>query len=263
MLNIGAKTLSSRMLLGTALYPSPAVLQRSIRQSETQIVTVSIRRQAPEDNGGELFWEMIKECHVNILPNTAGSRTAKQAIATACMARSIFETHWIKLEVIGDEYSLHPDPFELVEAARELIAQGFEVFPYTTADLIVAERLVEAGCKIVMPLAAPIGSGQGVSDLRALSTLRARFPETMLIVDAGIGRPSHAAQVMEVGFDAVLLNSAVALSGDPEKMAGAFKLAIRAGREAYLARMMEPREFARPTTPIVGVPFWHQKAGAT
>ncbi len=259
MLKIGGVEVESRMLLGTALYPSPDALQNAISQSETQIVTASIRRQNPEEKGGEQFWEILKQCNVNILPNTAGSRSAKQAIDTACLARAIFETNWIKLEVIGNEYSLHPDPFELVVAAKELVTQGFEVFPYTTSDIVVAERLIDAGCKIVMPLASPIGSGQGISDIRALLALRARFPEITLVVDAGIGRPSHAAQAMEIGYDAVLLNSAVALSRDPASMARAFKLAIQAGREAYLAGIMEQRDFARPTTPTVGIPFWHQK----
>jgi thiazole synthase len=203
---------------------------------------------------------MIKGLNLNILPNTAGCRTASESITTACMARELFGTNWVKLEVIGDDYTLQPNPFELVEAAKSLIAEGFEVFPYTTDDLIVAQRLVEVGCKIIMPWAAPIGSGQGLTDRRALETLRARLPDTTLIVDAGIGKPSHAVQVMEMGYDGVLINSAVALATDPIGMAKAFALAVECGRQGCLSGPMEERQMASPSTPTVGTPFWHRKA---
>lgn len=200
---------------------------------------------------------MIKALQVNLLPNTAGCRTAQQAVTTAHLAREIFETNWIKLEITGDDYNLQPDPFELLPAAKALIDDGFEVFPYTTSDLVIAQRLVETGCRIVMPWAAPIGTGQGPTDLLALETLRARLPDTILIVDAGIGRPFHAAQVMEMGYDAVLLNSAVALSDDPPRMSKAFKLAIESGYEAHRAGPMRMAKTASPSTPVVGAPFWH------
>jgi thiazole synthase len=175
------------------------------------------------------------------------------------MARELFGTSWIKLEVIGDDYTLQPDPFQLVEAARALVDDGFEVFPYSNSDLIVAQRLVDVGCRIVMPWAAPIGSGQGPTDLRALETLRARLPDTILVIDAGIGKPSHAAQVMEMGYDAVLLNSAIALSHDPIKMGAAFADAIEAGRAGFEAGLMDERTIASPSTPTLGTPFWHRK----
>jgi thiazole synthase len=175
------------------------------------------------------------------------------------MARELFGTNWVKLEVIGDDYTLQPNPFELVKAAEQLVADGFEVFPYSTDDLIVAQRLVDVGCKIIMPWAAPIGSGQGLCDPRALHTLRARLPEITLIVDAGLGKPSHATQVMEMGYDGVLLNSAIALASDPPGMARAFALAVEGGRQGHLSGLMEEREMASPSTPTVGTPFWHRE----
>jgi len=164
----------------------------------------------------------------------------------------VFETRWIKLEVIGDEDLLQPDVFQLVEAARILSQDGFEVFPYTTDDLSVAERLVEVGCRVLMPLAAPIGSGRGLNNPFGLRALRSRFAHIPLIVDAGIGLPSHAAQAMELGFDGILLNTAVSKAGDPTNMAIAFAKAIEAGRMAYLANPMEPRDMASPSTPLHG-----------
>lgn len=259
MWTVAGKTVSSRLLLGTALYPSPAVMQEAIVASGTGIVTVSLRRQSPSDRAGQQFWELIKRLGLQVLPNTASCRTAAEAVNTAYAAREIFNTNWIKLELIGDDYNLQPDPFELIPAARQLVEDGFEVFPYTTSDLVVAQRLVDVGCKIVMPWGAPIGSGQGLNDLRALETLRARLPETTLIVDAGIGKPSQSAQVMELGFDGVLLNSAVALAGDPVKMARAFSLAVDAGFNARQAGVMAVRESASPSTPLIGVPIWHQE----
>ena len=247
--------LSSRLLLGTARFPSPAILAESIRAAGCEIATVSLRREAGGSRAGESFWSLIRDLKLRVLPNTAGCRTAKEAVATAQMAREIFSTDWIKLEVIGDEDTLQPDVFGLVEAARILTADGFRVFPYTTEDLVVAEKLLEAGCRVLMPWAAPIGSGRGVNNLFGLRALRAHFPDTPLIVDAGIGAPSHAAAVMELGYDAVLLNTAVARAGDPVRMAAAFALALEAGRGAFHARPMTPRDMAEPSTPTLGRAF--------
>ncbi len=171
------------------------------------------------------------------------------------MAREIFQTNWVKLEVVGDDYTLQPDTFELVAAAKQLVALGFEVFPYCTEDIVVAQRLVDVGCKILMPWAAPIGSGQGITNRDALMRMRDRFPKITLIVDAGIGAPSHAALAMEIGFDAVLLNSAVAQAREPVRMAAAFRDAIRAGRAAYIAGVIPPQPFATASTPVTGQPF--------
>lgn len=249
--------LSSRMLLGTAQYPSPQILAQSIRESATDVVTVALRRQDPRSGGGQAFWDLIKETGVRVLPNTAGCRSVKEAVTTAQMARELFDTHWIKLEVIGDDYNLQPDPFLLLEATHELITQGFEVFPYATDDLVLCQRLVQAGCRIVMPWGAPIGSGKGLLNPFQLRLLRQRLGNVTLIVDAGIGKPSHAAAAMELGYDGVLINSAVALAGDPVAMAKAFSLAVLSGRLAYESDPMPERDVARPSTPTVGTPFWH------
>ena len=174
------------------------------------------------------------------------------------MAREVFNTNWIKLEVIGDQYNLQPDPFETVKAAKILIEEGFEVFPYTTDDLVVAKRLADVGCNILMPWGSPIGSGKGLMNVDNLKAIRSQFPNLQLIVDAGIGKPSHATQAMQLGYDGVLLNSAIALAQDPIKMAKSFKLAIQSGRLGYEAGTMQQREFASPSTPTVGTPFWHQ-----
>ncbi|WP_373029811.1 thiazole synthase [Sulfurovum sp.] len=255
---IGGKTLSSRLLIGSALYPSPANMEDAIKISGAQIVTVSLRRQAAGEGGGNPFWDIIKSLGIEVLPNTAGSHSAKEAITTAQMAREVFGTNWVKLEVIGDQYNLQPDPFETVKAAEVLIKEGFEVFPYTTDDLVVAKRLADVGCKIIMPWGSMIGSGKGLMNPDNLIAIRKQFPDLKLVVDAGIGKPSHAAQAMELGYDAVLLNSAIALAQDPVKMADAFRLAVESGRLGYEAGVMKEREFASPSTPTVGTPFWHQ-----
>lgn len=252
MLELYGTDIRSRLLLGTARYASPALLAEAVRRSATEIVTVSLRRETAGGRNGGAFFEIIRELGVRVLPNTAGCHGASEAVLTAKMAREVFCTNWIKLEVIGNHDTLQPDVFALVEAARTLIDDGFAVFPYTTDDLVVAERLLEAGCKVLMPWCAPIGTAAGPLNLSALRSMRAHFPDVPLIVDAGIGRPSHAATVMELGFDAVLLNTAVAGAGDPAAMAEAFSKAIDAGRQAFGAGMLEPRDMAVPSTPLIG-----------
>ncbi|HEV7718456.1 MAG TPA: thiazole synthase [Arsenicitalea sp.] len=244
--------LDSRLLLGTARYPSPAILVEAIKASGTQVVTVSLRRETGAQRDGQTFWSMIRDLGVRVLPNTAGCHSVKEAVTTAHMAREVFGTKWIKLEVIGEADTLQPDVFGLVEAARILAEEGFEVFPYTTEDLVVAERLVGAGCRVLMPWGAPIGSARGLNNPYGLRTLRAHFPEIPLIIDAGLGVPSHAAAAMELGYDAVLLNTAIAEAGDPVRMATAFAKAIEAGRLGYLAKPLEPRDMAAPSTPLIG-----------
>jgi thiazole synthase len=256
MLNLYGKDFTSRLLLGTARYPSPDALKQAVQASGTEIVTVSLRRESARARTGQGFWALIEEFGCRVLPNTAGCRTAKEAIATAEMARELFNTNWIKLEVIANDDTLQPDLFGLVEAAGILVAEGFEVLPYTTEDLSAAERLVAAGCAVLMPWAAPIGSAQGLINRHALKTLRAYFPDVPLIVDAGLGTPSHAAEAMELGYDAVLLNTAIAEAGDPATMAQAFARAVEAGRLAFEARTIEPRDMAQPSTPMAGTPFF-------
>lgn len=256
MFKIGGKELSSRMFVGTALYPSPQIMLDSIKASEAEVVTVSVRR---EGHGGADFWQQLQSLNCHWLPNTAGCHSAQEAITTAEMAREIFQTNWIKLEVIGDEYNLQPDPFQLVEAAKKLVKAGFEVFPYCTDDLVLCQRLLDAGCNILMPWGAPIGTGRGLINPYALQTLRQRLPDVPMIIDAGLGLPSHAAQAMELGYDGVLLNTAIAQAVDPVDMAKAFNAGVEAGRLAYKAGAIEQRDLAKPSTPVLGTPFWQQE----
>jgi thiazole synthase len=249
-------TVNSRLLLGTAQYPSPQVLGEAVKAAGCNIVTVSLRRESARAKSGQGFWQLIRELGVRVLPNTAGCRTAKEAITTAEMGRELFGTDWVKLEVIANDDTLQPDLFGLVEAAGELTKRGFQVFPYTTEDLGAAERLLTAGCEVLMPWGAPIGTGLGLNNRYGLRTMRAYFPSIPLIVDAGLGAPSHAAEAMEMGFDAALLNTAVAKARDPVLMARAFATAIGAGRAARVAGLMEPRDMASPSTPVAGTPFF-------
>jgi thiazole synthase len=247
---------STRLLLGTARYESPRQLTDAIAVADPAMLTVSVRRQlATSKDSGQAFWDVLRETGRRILPNTAGCLSAREAVQTACMARELFETNLIKLEVIGDEVSLQPDPFGLVEAASELLKLGFQVLPYCTEDWVLCRRLMDAGCEVLMPWAAPIGTGQGPRNPRALRELRERAPQIPLIIDAGIGLPSHACQVMEWGFDGVLLNTAVSRANDPVQMASAFANAIRAGRGSFLAGPMVAQETAVPSTSEIGRPF--------
>ena len=253
--SLAGERLRSRFLLGTAGYPSPQVLREAIAVSGAEVVTLGLKRQlaaGASDNG---FIDIVRGSGVHLLPNTAGCRSAREAITLAHMARELLQTHWIKLEVVGDEHTLQPDPFELVTAATQLVKDGFEVFPYCTDDLVSCQRLLDAGCRILMPWGAPIGSGQGLLNPWALRTLRARLPNATLIVDAGMGAPSHAALAMELGFDAVLLNSAVAHATDPVGMATAFRHAIEAGRLGWRSGLIAPQDMAVASTPVAGRPF--------
>ncbi|HOI65594.1 MAG TPA: thiazole synthase [Thiomonas arsenitoxydans] len=257
-LQVGGVSLNSRLFLGTARYPAPSVLAGAVQAAQVEVLTVSLRRLAPESQSGQAWWQRIREMGRHLLPNTAGCHSAEEAITVAQMAREIFGTHWIKLEVIGDDYTLQPDPWGTVAAAQTLVREGFAVFAYTTDDLVTALKLRDAGVAAIMPWAAPIGTGAGPRNLPALRTLRERLPDSVLVVDAGIGAPHHAAQVMELGYDAVLVNTAVAEAGDPVAMARAFTLSVQAGRLAHCALPMRTREVAQASTPMVGVPFWHQ-----
>jgi thiazole synthase len=255
---VGDVTLTSRFLLGTAGYPSPQVLREAIVASGTGVVTVGLKRQlaVAGDNGFiAMIRTALRETGARLLPNTAGCRSAREAIQLAHMARELYDTPWVKLEVVGDEHTLQPDPFELLVAAGQLVRDGFTVFPYCTDDLVSCRRLLDAGCPLLMPWGAPIGSGQGLLNPFALRTLRERLPDVTLIIDAGIGAPSHAAQALEMGFDAVLLNSAVSQASDPVTMAGAFRQAIEAGRAARRAGVMARQDYAVASTPVTGNPF--------
>jgi len=257
---IYGETLTSRLFLGTARYPSPKVMADAVEASGAEVLTVGMRRQAPSEVGGGSIWEHIAGLGRRVLPNTAGCHTAQEAVNLAEMAREIFDTNWIKLEVVGDDYNLQPDPYALIDATRQLIERGFKVFPYSTDDLVVCTRLRDLGCEVVMPWGSPIGTGKGLLNPYALRTLRARLPDVSLVVDAGIGVPSHAAKALELGLDGVLLNTAVARADDPVAMAEAFAHAVRAGRTAYRAGAMPESETAEPSTPVVGTPFWHNRS---
>lgn len=259
ILKLYSQEFTNRLLVGTALYPSPQIMCDSIKASRSEIVTVGLRRQDPNNNGGNSFWDLIRETGCKVLPNTAGCKSVKEAITTAEMSRELFETDWLKLEVIGDDYNLQPDPFQLLEASKQLIDRGFKVLPYCTDDLILCQRLSEVGCEVLMPWGAPIGTGLGLMNKTNLTTLRERLPNIPLIIDAGIGAPSQACEAMEMGFDAILLNTAIAKAQDPVQMAQAFDQAVCSGRNAYLAGLMLKRQTASPSTPTVGKPFWHNK----
>ena len=258
LLQLYDQVFNSRLLLGTSRYPSPKILEQAMLTSKPAMVTASLRRQgsANEDISSD-FWEILKKLNIPVLPNTAGCHSPKEVITTAKMAREVFQTDWIKLELIGDDYTLQPNTLELVSTAEILLKDGFKVLPYCTDDLVLCQRLVDVGCQAIMPWAAPIGTGKGPINPYALELLRSRIKVPM-IIDAGLGRPSHACQVMEWGFDAVLLNTAVALSNDPISMAQAFNQAVKAGRSAFLAGTMKEQETAQASTPILGTPFWHQ-----
>ena len=247
--------IASRLMLGTAQYPSPRVLTDAFRRSGAGIATVSVRREAGGERAGSAFWDIVRDLGVAVLPNTAGCHSVREAVTTAQMARELFDTDWIKLEVIGHADTLQPDPFGLLEAARILTEDDFKVFPYTTEDVVLAGRLLDAGCEVLMPWGAPIGTGLGLTNIYGLRTLRAQFPDVPMVVDAGLGLPSQAAMAMEMGYDAVLLNTAVAKAGDPAAMAEGFARAVEAGRFAFEADPMEPRDMAAPSTPVIGKAF--------
>lgn len=258
LLNLYGELFNNRLLLGTSRYPSPKILEQAITIAKPAMVTASLRRQGSSNEDiSSGFWEILKKLGTPVLPNTAGCHSPKEVITTAQMAREVFKTDWIKLELIGDDYTLQPNTLELVSTAEILLKDGFKVLPYCTDDLVLCQRLVDVGCQAIMPWAAPIGTGKGPINPYALELLRSRIKVPM-IIDAGLGRPSHACQVMEWGFDGVLLNTAVALSKDPTSMALAFSMAVNAGRSAYLAGTMQEQETAQASTPVLGTPFWHQ-----
>ena len=261
-LNIYGQTLDNRLLIGSALYPSPQVMKQAIVASGSKVVTLSLKRQNPNEQSGQQIWQYLQEIITTtrgyLLPNTAGCKTAKEAITLAHMSRELFQTDWLKLEVIGDDYNLQPDPVELLIATEHLLKEGFKILPYCTDDLVVCQRLYDLGCEVVMPWASPIGTGKGLMNPYNLETIRARLPDATLILDAGIGKPSDACLAMEMGYDGVLLNSAVALADNPVLMAKAFAQALHAGEQGYLAGVMQERQTAHPSTPTLDTPFWHQ-----
>lgn len=257
-LNIYGTELDSRLLIGSALYPSPDIMQQSIKASGSQVVTLSLSRQNPGEKGGQNFWQLIQSLGLHLLPNTAGCHSVQEAVNMAKMSRELFNTDWIKLELVGDDYNLQPDPIDLVKATEILLNDGFKVLPYCTDDLVIARHLVELGCEVIMPWGSPIGTGKGLLNPYAIQAIRDRFPDVTLVIDSGIGKPSHAVQAMEMGVDAILLNTAIAHASQPVLMAQAFAKAIESGRMAYTAGTMNERSTASPSTPTLDQPFWHQ-----
>jgi thiazole synthase len=250
---IAGQALSSRLILGTGGAGSLAALEEAIRRSGTALVTVALRRIDPTAQGSLL--DVIETCGVRVLPNTAGCYTATEAVALAHLAREAFETTWVKLEVIGDEDTLLPDPVELAAAAARLVDDGFTVLPYTSDDPVLARRLADAGCAAVMPLGAPIGSGLGIRNPHNIALIR-QCVSVPVILDAGIGTASDAALAMELGCDGVLLASAVTRAEHPGRMAEAMRHAVHAGRLAYRAGRIPKRDNALASSPAAGMPAW-------
>ncbi|WP_169064476.1 thiazole synthase [Geodermatophilus dictyosporus] len=253
---LGGETFRSRLLLGTGGVPSLEALEAAVRASGTQLVTVALRRvEASAGTGGAAgsMVQVLDRAGVRLLPNTAGCMTAREAVRTARLAREAFGTDWVKLEVIGDERTLLPDAVELLDAAEQLVAEGFTVLAYTTDDPVLGRRLADAGCAAVMPLGSPIGSGLGIRNPHNVALLREAV-DVPVVLDAGIGTASDAALAMELGCDAVLLASAVTRARDPERMALAMRQAVEGGRLARLAGRIPRRWHAEASTPFEGLP---------
>ena len=248
---IAEREFSSRLIIGTGGFRNLRVMAEAVEASGAEMATLALRRVDPGSRGSIV--DVLEAAGCFLLPNTAGCFTARDAVATAQLAREAFETDWVKLEVIGDDKTLLPDPAELLGAAETLVADGFTVLPYTNDDPILARRLEDAGCAAVMPLGSPIGSGMGIRNPYNLRLIveQARVP---VILDAGIGTASDAAIAMEMGCDGVLLASAVSRAQDPPRMAHAMRLAVESGRMAYESGRIPRRLYAEASTPMEGVP---------
>jgi thiazole synthase len=252
-IEIAGRRFRSRLFVGTGKYRSNAEMAACHTASGAEVVTVAVRRVNLNDTSGESLLDYIPRDKYFLLPNTAACYTADEAIRTARLAREVGLSHWVKLEVIGDPDTLFPDNEGLLEATRVLAKEGFVVLPYTTDDLINARKLIDAGAAAVMPLAAPIGSGLGIQNLTNLRILREKITTVPLIVDAGVGTASDAVIAMELGFDAILMNTAIAAASDAVKMAEAMKLAVDSGRLAYEAGRMGKKLYATASSPLEGV----------
>src|SRR5215211_56374 len=249
---IAGRTFRSRLIVGTGKYSSHAVMAQAHDASGADMVTVAVRRVNISDRSRESLLDYIDTARVFILPNTAGCYTADEAVRTARLGREAGLSHWVKLEVIGDERTLFPDNEALVEATRILVREGFVVLPYTSDDPVVCRQLEDAGAAAIMPLGAPIGSGLGIQNVNNLRIIR-EFARVPLVVDAGVGTASDAALALELGADAVLMNTAIAGAQDPVAMAEAMKLAVRAGRLAFLSGRIPRKLYANASSPVEGL----------
>ncbi len=252
-LRIADREFRSRLIAGTGKYRSFQQMKRCHEVSGADCVTVAVRRVNLSDRSKESLLDYIDRSKIFILPNTGGCYTADEAVRTARLAREVGLSNWIKLEVIGDERTLFPDVEGLLEATRTLVKEGFVVLPYTNDDVVMARKLVDAGAAAVMPLGAPIGSGLGIQNPNNIRILREMITSVPLVIDAGVGTASDAAIAMELGADAVLMNTGIAAAEDPENMALAMKYAVEAGRLAYLAGRMERKLYATASSPLAGV----------
>ncbi len=250
---IAGREFRSRLILGSGKYESNELMRESLEASGTDMVTVAVRRVNLTDRSKESLLDYIDTAKYHILPNTAACYTAEDAVRTAMLAREVLDNNWIKLEVIGDEQTLFPDNAGLLEATRALVKEGFIVLPYMNDDLIAARRLIEAGAAAIMPLAAPIGSGLGIQNFTNLRILREQITEVPLIVDAGVGTASDATLAMELGFDAILMNTAIAGAKDAVAMARAMNYAVSAGRLAYQAGRIPRKLYAAASSPVEGL----------
>jgi thiazole synthase len=252
MLTIAGRAFRSRLLIGTGKYKTHQEMRACLEASGSDMITVAVRRVNVTDRSQESLLDYIDTSRYFILPNTAGCYTADEAVRTARLAREVGLSNWVKLEVIGDQETLFPDVVGLVEATRTLVKEGFVVLPYTNDDLITARRLIDAGAAAVMPLGAPIGSGMGIQNIANFRILREKITEVPLVLDAGVGTASDAALAMELGADAVLMNTGIAAAKDPVKMAHAMRHGVEAGRLAYLAGRMPRRLYATASSPLEG-----------
>jgi thiazole synthase len=250
---IAGREFKSRLILGSGKYESFELMTKSLEASETDMVTVAVRRVNLTDRSKESLLDFIDTGRYHILPNTAGCYSADEAIRTAMLAREVLDNNWIKLEVIGDEKTLFPDNQGLLEATRTLVKEGFVVLPYLNDDLIVARRLIDAGAAAIMPLAAPIGSGLGIQNFTNLRILREKITEVPLIVDAGVGTASDATLAMELGVDGILMNTGIAGARDPVAMAQAMNHAVKAGRLAFKAGRIQKKLYASASSPSEGI----------
>ena len=249
---IAGKTFTSRLIVGTGKYPSHAVMKQCHEASGTQFVTVAVRRLDLKAKGEEALLGWVNSEQITLLPNTAGCYTADDAVRTCHLAEELGLSKWVKLEVLGDEKTLYPDVEETLKAARVLVKEGFTVLPYTSDDVIAAKKLADIGCAAVMPLAAPIGSGLGIRNPHNLRLILEAV-KVPVIVDAGVGTASDAAVAMELGCDAILMNTAIAQAKEPVRMARAMRLAVEAGRDAFLAGRIPMKAYASASSPLEGL----------